>query len=109
MAKTFYILGEIQPDSPHEMKMVIGRGVMAPAKEAVHAEDIKLRTMYHFKVTGSSAVSGKQLAAKMTPRLAAVPAYASIRPTPRNAASLITVTGAAITGSVSFDFVAYGE
>jgi len=109
MAKTFYILGTISPKKPGDLKMVIGRGVMAPAKEAMHAENIHLRTLVHVKVTGSSAVSGKQLAAKMTPRLAAVPAYASINVVPRNAASLITVTGAAITGSVSFDFVAYGE
>ena len=109
MAKTFYILGEINPKKPGDLKMVIGRGVLAPAKEAVHAEDIKLRSLIHFKLTGSSAVAGKALGAKMTPRLAAVPKYGSIQPGVRNAASLITIAGAAITGSVSFDFVAYGE
>lgn len=109
MAKTFYILGEINPKKPNDLKMVIGRGVLAPAKEAVHAEDVRLRKLHHFKVTGSSAAAGRALGAKMTPRLAAVQSYASIQPEVRNAASLITIAGAAVTGSVSFDFVAYGE
>ena len=109
MAKTFYILGEITPTRPGDLKMVIGRGVLAPAKEAVHAEDVKLRTLIHFKVTGSSAIAGRAVGAKMTPRLAAVQKYGSINVIPRNAASLIYTAGAIVAGSISFDFLAYGE
>jgi len=109
MAKTFYILGEITPKRPGDLKMVIGRGVLAPAKEAVHAENIGLRTLVNFKVTGSNAIAGRAIGAKMTPRLAAVQKYGSINPDVRNAASLIHTAGAIVAGSISFDFVAYGE
>ncbi len=123
MAKTFYIFGKINPKHPHEPKMVIGRGVLAPAKEAVHAEDVRLRRLIYFEASGFLAgtltnMVGTCVQTLMFPRLAAVPKYGSITPAPRNAASLIIVAralngtnlgNATRNGSIAFDFVAIGE
>lgn len=123
MAKTFYILGEINPKRPNEPKIVIGRGILGAASEAVHAEDVRLRRLIHFEASGFLAgtltnMVGTCIQTLMFPRLAAVPKYGSITPAPRNAASLVLVSralngtnkgDATRNGSVAFDFVAIGE
>lgn len=123
MAKTFYILGTINPKRPNEPKIVIGRAILAPASEAVHAEDVRLRRLMSFDAT--SFVPGTLglllstvMVTRMSPKMAAVVAYASITPAPRNFASIVVTLGAvngtnlgAATknGSVAFDFMAIGD
>lgn len=123
MAKTFYIFGEVNPKHPHEPKIVVGRGVIGRASEAVHAEDVRLSRLIHFEASGFLAgtltnMVGTCVQTLMFPRLAAVPSYGSITPAPRNAASLVLVAralngtnkgNATRNGSVAFDFVAIGE
>jgi len=123
MAKTFYIFGEINPKHPHEPKIVVGRGILGQASEAVHAEDVRLRRLIHFDASGFLAgtltnMVGTCIQVRMHPRLAATGKYGSITPAPRNFASFVVVSralngtnlgGATRNGSISFDFVAIGE
>ena len=123
MAKTFYIFGEITPKHPNEPKIVVGRAVISSASEAVHAEDVRLRRLIHFDGSGFLAgtltnMVGTCVQIMMFPRLAAVPKYGSITPTPRNSASLVVVSrnlngtnymDTTRNGSVAFDFVAIGD
>ena len=123
MAKTFYILGEVNPKHPHEPKIVVGRAILGRASEAVHAEDVRLRRLIHFEASGFLAgtltnIVGTCIQVRMHPRLAATGKYASISPAPRNIASFVMVSrnlngtnlgDATRNGSISFDFVAIGE
>ena len=127
MAKTFYILGEINPKHPNEPKIVIGRAILAPGKEAVHAEDVRLRRMISFDATSfvpgtlglvNSAGTGLVITTRLSPRIAAAVAYASITPAPRNFASITVMRGslngtnrgdATRNGSVAFNFMAIGD
>lgn len=123
MAKTFYIFGEINPKHPHDAKIVVGRGIIGQASEAIHAEDVRLRRLIHFDASGFLAgtltnMVGTCLQVRMHSRLAATGKYGSITPAPRNAASLVLVSRAlngtnlmstTRNGSVVFDFVAIGE
>jgi hypothetical protein len=127
MAKTFYILGEINPKHPNEPKIVIGRGILGEASEAVHAEDVRLRRMISFSansfIPGTTGVinaagTGLVIVSRLSPRMAAVVNYASITPAPRNFASLIVnrgslngtnLGGATRNGSIAFSFMAIGD
>lgn len=108
MAKTFYILGEVQPKHPNELKIVVGRGVLAPASEAVHAANVRLRRLVAFHVTGASiTTAGTVVSSRLSPRIAAAAAYASINPAPRNFASIVVQPVGA--GTISFEFLAFGD
>ena len=127
MAKTFYILGEINPKQPGEPKIVIGRAILAPGKEAVHAEDVRLRRMISFDANSfvpgtlgivNAAGTGLVFTTRLSPRIAAAVAYASISPAPRNFASIVVIRGSlngtnlmstTRNGSVAFNFMAIGE
>lgn len=110
MAKTFYILGEINPKKPNDLKIVVGRGVLAPAKEAIHAANVQLRRIVALQVFDASANSaGTVVTSKMSPIMAPAVQYGSITPAPRNFASIIVQSSGAVAGSISFGFIAYGE
>ncbi len=112
MAKTFYVKTWHLGKHPSDPKIVVGKGVMGPASEAIQAVDIKLRTI-HALYPQTSFGGGTIMFAKVSPYGTA---YGSRTIPERNYASVFVKNlGSAgphpnlTAGSFSFNFVAFGE
>lgn len=112
MAKTFYIYTKHLGKHASDPKIIVGKAVLGVASEAIHAEDIKLRTI-HALYPQTSFGGGTVAFAKVSPYGTA---YGSRTMPERNYASVfIKNLGSAgrhsdlTTGSFSLSFVAFGE
>lgn len=114
VAKEIKITGVIEPKNAGELKTVIGRIRHVPAKNAIWANDLKLKTIHVFQPINHNRGAGTLIYAAVTPVPSTTEAYGSL-PTRNNYASVhVRNLGTAnlmvvALGTFAYTFVAYGE
>ena len=110
-AKEIQITGVIE-NRGNPLKTVVGRIRHVPAKNAIWAKDLKLKTLHVFQPANHNGLQGTLLYARIVPIPSKADTYGSL-PTRDNYASVyvqsLKGTVAITAGTFGYTFVAYGE